>query len=185
MLSSASSLRILSNTERHECEMRIFEAFWLFDSSDTELPGGFEPDELSENSPAKMVQAFPQDLVLVGRACVLIRGISSRLEAPWSLSRQWAAYAQAAIDRREKAGTVVVETEGARPTLAEVGKRFGFALATLRDWVLGIVVQTVFAILPTRLKEHIMKVAIGITAKIVLWREKRASKTPAFSSATV
>lgn len=160
-------------------------ALWLFDSSDTELPGGFEPDELSENSPAKMVQAFPQDLVLVGRACVLIRGISSRLEAPWSLSRQWAVYAQAAIERREKAGMVVPEKEAARPTLAEVGRRFGLALATLREWALGIVVQTMLAILPTRLKEHIMKVAIGITAKIVLWREKRASKTPAFSSTAV
>jgi aarF domain-containing kinase len=48
-------------------------AIWLFDGSVTELPGGYDMGELSPNSPVKELLSFPQDLVLVGRATVLIK----------------------------------------------------------------------------------------------------------------
>ena len=46
---------------------------WLFDGSVDALPGGYDMGELSPNSPVKELQSFPGDLVLVGRATVLIK----------------------------------------------------------------------------------------------------------------
>lgn len=69
-------------------------AMWLFDGSVEELPGGYDKGELSPNSPVKELQSFPQDLVLVGRATILIKGLSSRLNIPWSLSKEWAPIAR-------------------------------------------------------------------------------------------
>lgn len=54
-------------------------AMWLFDGSVKELPGGFDTGELSPNSPVSALKSFPQDLVLVGRSTVLIKGIAARL----------------------------------------------------------------------------------------------------------
>ena len=71
---------------------------WLFDGTATELPGGYDPGELSPNSPVRALQSFPQDLVLVGRSSVLIRGISSRLGIPWSLANVWAPIAREVLD---------------------------------------------------------------------------------------
>ena len=71
---------------------------WLFDGSVTELPGGYDMGELSPNSPVKELKSFPQDLVLVGRATVLIKGISSRLGVPWSLAKEWAPIARQVLD---------------------------------------------------------------------------------------
>lgn len=53
------------------------------------------------------IAGFPSDLVLVGRATVLIRGISARLDIPWSLAREWAPIAQAVLDREEGRSRVV------------------------------------------------------------------------------
>ena len=59
---------------------------WLFDGTVTELPGGYDMGELSMNSPVRELKSFPQDLVLVGRSTILIKGLSSRLKIPWSLA---------------------------------------------------------------------------------------------------
>ncbi len=72
-------------------------AFWLFDSTAIELPGGYDAGELSPNSPVAEVASFPQELVFVGRSTVLIRGLASRLGVPWSLAREWAPAARAAL----------------------------------------------------------------------------------------
>ena len=69
-------------------------AMWLFDGSVETLPGGYDKGELSPNSPVKALKSFPQDLVLVGRSTILIKGLSSRLNIPWSLSREWAPTAR-------------------------------------------------------------------------------------------
>eukprot|EP00958_Prasinococcus_capsulatus_P005255 scaffold516_cov401-Prasinococcus_capsulatus_cf.AAC.6 len=62
-------------------------AMWLFDNVD-ELPGGFSSvNELSPDSPVAKVQSFPDDLVLVGRATVLLRGISARVGVKWSVAK--------------------------------------------------------------------------------------------------
>ena len=59
-----------------------------------EIPGGYSADELSADSPLKRLKSFPQALVLMGRAAVIIRGIASKLEvncvsrACWSRPRE-------------------------------------------------------------------------------------------------
>ncbi len=73
-------------------------AMWLFDGSVETLPGGYDKGELSPNSPVKELQSFPQDLVLVGRSSILIKGLSNRLNIPWSLSKEWAPTARRVID---------------------------------------------------------------------------------------
>lgn len=73
-------------------------AMWLFDGSVDKLPGGYDKGELSPNSPVKALKSFPQDLVLVGRSTILIKGLSDRLEVPWSLSTEWAPYARRVLE---------------------------------------------------------------------------------------
>lgn len=51
--------------------------------------GGYDTGELSPKSPVGEVASFPQDLVFVGRATVLIRGLSARLGIEWSLAKEW------------------------------------------------------------------------------------------------
>lgn len=77
-------------------------AMWLFDSTATELPGGYDPSELSAGSPVGEVASFPQDLVFVGRATVLIRGLSTRLGIPWSLAKEWEEAAKRALAPEEE-----------------------------------------------------------------------------------
>lgn len=69
-------------------------AVWLFDGARTALPGGYASGELDPNSPVKELASFPQELVLVGRATVLIKGIAARLGIEWSLAREWAPIAK-------------------------------------------------------------------------------------------
>lgn len=69
-------------------------AYWLFDGSVETLPGGYDKGELSPNSPVKQLKSFPQDLVLVGRSSILIKGLSNRLNIPWSLAKEWAPIAE-------------------------------------------------------------------------------------------
>lgn len=69
-------------------------AIWLFDDANEALPGGFEQNELSPNSPAYALESFPEDLVLVARATVLIKGLAYKLGCQWSLASEWAAIAK-------------------------------------------------------------------------------------------
>jgi len=73
-------------------------AMWLFDGSVKELPGGYDTGELSPNSPVRELASFPQDLVLVGRSTILVKGLSDRLGIPWSLAKEWAPIARAVLD---------------------------------------------------------------------------------------
>lgn len=69
-------------------------AIWLFDGAAEVLPGGYAMGELSPDSPVRELKSFPQDLVLVGRSTILIKGLSSRLGIPWSLASEWAPIAK-------------------------------------------------------------------------------------------
>eukprot|EP00967_Tisochrysis_lutea_P140904 scaffold258116_cov31-Tisochrysis_lutea.AAC.2 len=77
-------------------------AIWLFDGSVSKLPGGFDTGELSPNSPVRVLKSFPQDLVLVGRSTVLIKGIAAKLGIQWSLAREWAPIARAVLTAKPK-----------------------------------------------------------------------------------
>ena len=48
-------------------------ALLLFGDPDTPMPGGFSSAELSAESPIKAIASFPQELVLLGRATILIK----------------------------------------------------------------------------------------------------------------
>jgi len=74
-------------------------AMWLFDGSVKTLPGGFDSAELSPNSPVKVLKSFPQDLTLVGRSTILIKGIASKLGVTWSLANEWEPIAQRLLKR--------------------------------------------------------------------------------------
>ena len=54
-------------------------ALLLFGDPDAPMPGGFSNAELSPDSPIKAIASFPQELVLLGRATILIKGIAKRL----------------------------------------------------------------------------------------------------------
>eukprot|EP01035_Chromulina_nebulosa_P019087 gene19087-24915_t len=73
-------------------------AILLFGNTDTKLPGGYAGEEISKDSPIVQVAEFPQELVLLGRATVMIRGIANRLGISWGLSDRWAAIASDAIE---------------------------------------------------------------------------------------
>lgn len=71
-------------------ELAAAVALLLFGDKDMELPGGYSTNELDEKSPIRLVASFPQELVLLGRATVLLKGISKRLKVPFSLADTWA-----------------------------------------------------------------------------------------------
>jgi len=64
-------------------------ALFLFGDSDRALPGGYSTSELDDESPIKLISSFPQEFVLLGRATVLLKGISVRLQVPFSLAERW------------------------------------------------------------------------------------------------
>jgi len=74
-------------------------AMWLFDGTVDSLPGNYDKGELSPNSPVKELRSFPQDLVLVGRSSILIKGLSNRLGIPWSLAKEWAPISRKVLAR--------------------------------------------------------------------------------------
>mmetsp|Transcript_58798 Transcript_58798/g.86054 ORF Transcript_58798/g.86054 Transcript_58798/m.86054 type:complete len:644 (-) Transcript_58798:444-2375(-) len=64
-------------------------ALLLFGPTGIKLPGGYSNKELDDDSPLKAVLSFPQELVMMGRATVLIKGIASKLNIKWNLGQKW------------------------------------------------------------------------------------------------
>ena len=64
-------------------------ALVLFSDTGMKLPGNFSSNELSPDSPIRLLTSFPQDLVLLGRATVLLKGIAKSLNVSLSLVDQW------------------------------------------------------------------------------------------------
>lgn len=95
--------RTKSEIEQDDNFCLVSVALLLFgDKTVDELPGGYDRDELSANSPLRRLASFPQSLVLVGRAAVLIRGIAATLNVPYSLNDAWvSAAAQADLESTE------------------------------------------------------------------------------------
>jgi hypothetical protein len=106
-------------------------AMWLFDGSTEKLPGGYDLGELSPNSPVKELKSFPQDLVLVGRSSILIKGISNRLGIPWSLANEWAPIAREVLDVNKAAKVNTASSPGDNRV------RFKTVLSTLKQWGKG------------------------------------------------
>merc|ERR1719199_627562 len=72
-------------------------ALLLFGDPDVAMPGGYSNKELAAESPIKAIAAFPQELVLLGRATILIKGIAKRLDINWDLPRKFKPMAEQAL----------------------------------------------------------------------------------------
>jgi len=105
-------------------------AMWLFDGSVEQLPGGYDKGELSPNSPVKALKSFPQDLVLVGRSSILIKGLSNRLGIPWSLSKEWAPTARRVLEGNTNQAIVAEDTKTNKIRIKDV-------LRLLKTWGRG------------------------------------------------
>ena len=66
-----------------------------------------------------MLKTFPQELTLVGRSTVLIKGIAARLGVKWSLADEWAPIARRLLERQSSANE---RRLGAPPKLRSVGR---------------------------------------------------------------
>ena len=126
-------------------------AMWLFDGSIEQLPGGYDKGELSPNSPVKELKSFPQDLVLVGRSSILIKGLSSRLGIPWSLAREWAPTARKVLD---PASELYVSKQAK-------GVKFRDVMTTFKKWGKA---KTEVAIkkLPPRMRTRVAAIAVKL-----------------------
>lgn len=133
-------------------------AMWLFDGMAENLPGGYDKGELSPNSPVKELKSFPEDLVLVGRASILIKGLSSRLNIPWSLAREWAPIARQVLDRR-----VAPEVS------SDSRVRFRDVVSSFKQWGKGRATRVV-----QRLPAPIRTRVAGLVVKIQDSRARRA-----------
>lgn len=133
---------------------------WLFDGSVTELPGGYEMGELSPNSPVRELKSFPQDLVLVGRSTILIKGLSSRLNIPWSLAKEWAPIARQVLAIGYNPSETSASGSNRRVRFREV-------LSTLLQWTKGRL-KNVFRRLPSPIRTRL--------AQIMLNREDRINR---------
>ena len=146
--------------DEDECAAAV--ALLLFGTPDVALPGGYSHVELSNESPIKQVLQFPQELVMLGRATVLIKGIASRLNIKWALAERWAATCRDAVEKGgsaqdvpiwardsevglEGAGTTAgaspgggsAPAKGQRTRFAEVRGAFRRTRGVAKDWALS------------------------------------------------
>ena len=138
-------------------------AIWLFDGSVETLPGGFDVSEISPNSPVKVLKTFPQELTLVGRSTVLIKGIAARLGVKWSLADEWAPIARRLLERQSSANE---RRLGEPPKLRSVGR-------LLSAWAAGKGSAIVQA-LPTPVRRPLAAVAVRVTKFREARRERKA-----------
>lgn len=139
-------------------------AMWLFDGSVEQLPGGYDKGELSPNSPVKALKSFPQDLVLVGRSSILIKGLSNRLGIPWSLSKEWAPTARRALE-----GNINQSTE---KSISKTNKiRMKDVLKLLKTWGRGKASRAISR-LPSPMRTKVAAVALRLQKR----REAKEAK---------
>ncbi|GKY93891.1 hypothetical protein MPSEU_000356000 [Mayamaea pseudoterrestris] len=140
---------------------------WLFDGTVDEIPGGYDKGELDANSPVKELKSFPQDLVLVGRATILIKALSNRLNVPWSLAKEWAPIAREVIASNYK--SVEATNEDSRVRFKQVWRLF-------RSWSKGrmnFVVRHLPQPVRTRVANVILKVQESRIRRKLAKRSKR------------
>jgi hypothetical protein len=142
-------------------------AMWLFDGSVKQLPGGYEKGELSPNSPVKALKSFPQDLVLVGRSTILIKGLSDRLEIPWSLSKEWAP-----IARRVLEGNRAAAAPSGADRKSNNKIRIRDVLKLLNGWGRGKVSRAISR-LPSPMRTKVAAVALHLQKRREANEERR------------
>lgn len=151
---------VLNDDAKDEAAAAV--GMWLFDGSTEKLPGGYDLGELSPNSPVKELKSFPQDLVLVGRSSILIKGLSNRLDIPWSLSKEWAPIARQVLER----GKAPASKKGSDGSDSQ-RIRFVVVMKTMKQWAKGRATRAV-----TRLPSP-------VRSRVAAWivrREERKSR---------
>lgn len=108
-------------TANAECGAAL--ALLLFGSTGTELPGGYSSVELSSGSPLRQIKDFPSDLVMLGRASVIIKGIASKVGLKWNLADKWAEGARMALECGEEGCSLPVYAKIALPRLGKDAPR--------------------------------------------------------------
>jgi len=136
-------------------------AMWLFDGSVVDLPGGYDNAELSPNSPVKELQSFPEDLVLVGRSTILIKGLSNRLGIPWGLAEKWAPTARKVLELPKN-------DDGSSAAGGMEKVRFRQVFYTLKSWGKGKTSRAVMRLSPA-IRSRVLSVLLRIQER----REKR------------
>ena len=126
---------------------------WLFDGTVEEIPGGYDKGELDPNSPVKELKSFPQDLVLVGRASILVKALSNRLNVPWSLAKEWAPIAREVVANNYKITTQAVDG-GSRVRFQQVWRLF-------RSWSKGRLTYVVRH-LPTPVRNRVASLIVKV-----------------------
>jgi len=131
-------------------------AYWLFDGSVETLPGGYDKGELSPNSPVKQLRSFPQDLVLVGRSSILIKGLSNRLNIPWSLAKEWAPIAEAVL--KSPASSKAMQQNKKNRV------RFRQVWYTFKSWGKGRI-NSLGTKLPTPIRRRVASIAVYLDVR--------------------
>lgn len=107
---------------------------WLFDGS-SELPGGYDKSELSDNAPSKALKTFPQELVLVARSSMLIKGFANRMGVPWSLAKEWAPVSRQQILNETESDSIT----NVSPKRRLVGQKWNSAKKWTKSRVANVV----------------------------------------------
>ena len=114
--------------------------------------------------PVKALKSFPQDLVLVGRSTILIKGLSSRLGIPWSLSQEWAPLARRVLEGNTKTQSDEAQSKSNKIRIKDVIK-------LLKSWGQGKVSRGV-AKLPSPVRTRVAAIALKIQKR----REAKEAK---------
>ncbi|CAN0343333.1 unnamed protein product [Ascophyllum nodosum] len=143
-------------------------ALLLFGPGGTPLPGGYDTNEMSSNSPLKQLRAFPQELVLMGRATVMIKGIAAALGLRWNLAARWGPAARKALECGHEGCAVPVYAltppplggSGglARPSFKEVRGSIWRAQSTAKRWLIAKSGEVV----PLKVKRGVISLAASM-----------------------
>lgn len=146
-------------------------ALLLFGDPEDEMPGGYSSQELSDESPIKAIASFPQELVLLGRATILIKGIAKRLDVNWPLARKWRPMAEAALGCGEDGCMMPTWSSAATlppPGAAEAAPRFREVLSGFKGsgkMLLKWSGAKAGKVVPTRLKKAAVRVVAERAAR--------------------
>ena len=151
-------------------------AMLLFAEKGIVLPGGYSGEELSPNSPLRCISSFPQELVMLGRATVLCKGIASKLQVRWNIANKFAPAAKQCIElldekqgnvlpiyAKDNSNTVKQRNMAADSKKGSSGKvedsiernrvKFYEVKTLFFEWAMG----KVFSTAPRRVKQYLLK----------------------------
>jgi len=161
-------------------------ALLLFGDPDAPMPGGFSNAELSPDSPIKAIASFPQELVLLGRATILIKGIAKRLGVRWSLAAKWKPAAEAALECGVDGCTMPVWSSPVQPAVtpaasaaraagrtrfAEVASSLSAAGKLLGSWAIGRSGAAARYVVPEPIRARAKKVALRVATRVARARD--------------